>query len=35
MDLLQQTGKFDDRPGRVAYGEKGVRQPAARGDSAK
>jgi hypothetical protein len=23
--LLQQIGKFDDRPGRVAYGEKGVR----------
>jgi hypothetical protein len=23
--FLQQIGKFDDRPGRVAYGEKGVR----------
>jgi len=23
--VLQETGKFDDRPGRVAYGEKGVR----------
>ena len=24
--LLQQIGKFDDRPGRMAYGEKGVRR---------
>jgi hypothetical protein len=23
--LPQEIGKFDDRPGRVAYGEKGVR----------
>ena len=23
--VLQEIGKFDDRPGRVAYGEKGVR----------
>src|ERR1700730_7981446 len=23
--LLQQIGKFDDRPGRVAYGEKAIR----------
>jgi hypothetical protein len=23
--VLQETGKFDDRPGRVAYGEKGAR----------
>jgi hypothetical protein len=23
--FLQQISKFDDRPGRVAYGEKGVR----------
>jgi hypothetical protein len=23
--LLQQIGKFDDRPGRMAYGEKGIR----------
>jgi hypothetical protein len=32
--LSQEIDKFDDRPGRVAYGEKGVRGVAPSGEGA-